>query len=444
VGRTDRCGHTPFNCTTAMAETKTKHYANKDEGKRERYFSAQTVYDSAKNAVLAIPISSVVFDHAVSALNFVTKAINDCTNADMVVVDRENAHQLTEKLDGLISDHLIAVDDGLDICRVKLATSLRYLMDSIRSQVRLLQEGKVPNVAARGIGSTWGFVTGLLQGAASQLQNSCPETYGKLNTIAVNVCTNLEVRTLGLVNNMKERSEALAGSSRATIEHVYERITSTSAYVLKAAHPYVHSAVQHGTPLIHPYVEHVKPFLDPLVHRAHAVKQTLEDNRLVGPYVVSACENAARAMQEVQVYCLAEDLSGADQAIQSASAGLGAVGALPLMVVPAVADRAAVTLDRVAKGRAAEVMVAEPVAAVAQAAVTARDAAAGAAAGVAQSKAAAAALKGAAVVRDAVAGTVAGVAETKPVAAALKGAGVLRDAAAGAGAGTGEALGIAK
>lgn len=431
-------------------ESKLNIQTEDNEHERSKPLSSLDIYDRVKGAVLSLPFSSSLFEKAVEALNVTTRFLNERTSASVVVIDQESAEEFTSKLDGYVSDQLLRLDDGLDNLRRQLYEALQALYMAIRTQMQLLRAGKLPEAAARGFGASYGIAMGVFQAVGNRVKTNYPETYDKLAIIAGNLWSGLENRVEVLVNSAKVSVDNFAGHSRNAVNDVDVRITEASAYILQSAQPYMHTAVQRSAPLFNsaveasqPYVAQAKPYFEPLVNRAQEVHKALEDNKLVGPYVARAYENVNRTLQDAKVYCLAEDIADAQGPIRSAASGLGAAGALPLCVVPAVAERAVLTLDRVAKGRMVE-EVAVPVAAVAEGAVLVRDVVAGATAGAAQGRGLQKMIAPVAQARDVVVGAAAGASQGRAVQKAAAPVTAARDAVAGAAAGAAQCVGLAK
>ena len=304
-----------------MSESGVASFIYKEGEDRPWYFSTLAVYDSVKSAVSALPVSPSLFNKIVETLSTLTQFLKEKTGANVVVVNEENATELIGKLDGFMHDQLIVVDDGCDHLRSKLAFVLQGLIDGLVAQKNLSMK-KLADLADRSevfkqdavtaAKDKYEYVLNLLKSAVSAVKARYPETYEKVSAVATNAYQRVEDKTTSMLNSAKSTTNTLVDLSKTSVN---EKITETSAYILKTAQPYVHSAVQRSTPYVvtavevsQPYVVQAKPYYEPIIQRAQEVRQALEGSELVGPYVVRACDTANWTMEGVKVYCFSNDV----------------------------------------------------------------------------------------------------------------------------------------
>ncbi len=281
-----------------------------DSPEKPWFLTTTAVYDVVKKTISSIPHSKTVFDKSVDTIVMLTDYINDKTGSHIVVIDHERANELISKLDGLFGDLLINVDDGFDNLRGKLATSVRGLIESLIEQKKLAvakgselmaQAEKARDVTTQNLLTRYEQSSEVLKGLIEKLKAHCP----------AQVTEYLEKS----YQSYEQRTQELLIQAQATSNHWYDhadtRFASTATYLLKTAQPYVHEAVQRGQPYLQnavevsqPYVAQAKPYFEPVLGRAQEVKQRFEENKLVGPYVVSAYATANKTLDQVKDYCL--------------------------------------------------------------------------------------------------------------------------------------------
>lgn len=287
-----------------------------DSPEKPWFLTTTAVYDVVKKTISSIPQSKTVFEKSVDTIVMLTDYINDKTGSHIVIIDHERANELIAKLDGLFGDLLINVDDGFDNLRGKLATSVRGLIESLIQQKKLAvakgselmaQAEKARDVTTQTLLTRYEQSSLVLRDWIEKAKARCP----------AQVTEYLEKA----YQSYEQRTQEFLMQAQATSNHWYDhadsRFASTATYLLKTAQPYVHEAVQRGQPYLQnavevsqPYVAQAKPYFEPVLDRAQVMKQRFEENKMVGPYVVSAFVTANKTLDQVKDYCLVDHNQG--------------------------------------------------------------------------------------------------------------------------------------
>lgn len=283
------------------------------------YLTSTVVYETVKKTVAAIPHSKALFDKSIDGIVALTDFINQKTGSKIVVIDHEKANELIDQLDDILGRQFIRVDDGFDELRSKLAGSLRRLIESLVEQKKLAVATKNVLVAkvesARDV-TTQSLTTRYEQAAAvfrsllEKVKTRCP---AQVSEFLEKSYDSADKRTKAILTTAQATSNSWIDRGLDIYHNADSQFSWATAYILKTAQPYVHTAVQRGQPYLanavevsQPYVQQAKPYLDPLVVRAHGVKSALEENKTVGPYVARAYATANKTLADVKVYCLSE------------------------------------------------------------------------------------------------------------------------------------------
>ena len=282
----------------------------------QHWINTHVLYAQVKKALSSIPTSKFVFEQSIFAIATVTNLINDKTKANILVVDLEKANDLIDKLDGILSDQFIRLDDGLDALRAKFMTTVRKLMESLVAHkevaveyinTKTAQANQVKNDAVDKMKSRFERFLATLQEMLEVVHKRFPVEYEKASALAVSSYQTVEQRTGALLNTAKVSSTGLLGYGFG----LFKPLETKVRFLLKTARPYVHTAVQQGTPYftkavdvgmpyVQPYVEKAKPYVDPLVGAAQV-------STLMGPYVAKVVETATFAFEEAKTYCTGEE-----------------------------------------------------------------------------------------------------------------------------------------
>lgn len=301
------------------------------------FLSSSVIFRLVKQAAGSIPMSALVFEQSINGIATLTKFINEKTNANIVVLDQEKVQDLINHLDGVISDQFIRLDDGLDHLRSKLGSVLRKLIVSLIDQKKLVQafllkkkeETKdISDAALALIKTRYEQAVDVLNALLTAVRNKYPEAYDRACVAVTKSYEEAEVKTQEVIEFVGGKSQEVKdyvdvtaesvkttcsgwlGSGFKLIDQADVRVLTYSAFLLKTAQPYVHSAVTVTSPFLatavevsQPYVVRARPYVDPLVQKAQGYNHALQENKLVGPYVVRALETATLVFEEAKTYC---------------------------------------------------------------------------------------------------------------------------------------------
>ena len=287
------------------------------------YLTSTAVYETVKKTVAAIPHSKALFDKSIDGIVALTNFINMKTGSNIVVIDHEKANELIDQLDDILGGQFIRVDDGFDNLRSKLANSLRRLIDSLVEQKKLavatrnVLVAKVENardVTTQSLTTRYEQAAAVFRALLDKVKTRCPAQVSEFLEKSYDTA---EKKTHAIFTTAQATSTSWIDRGLDIYHNADSQFSWATAYILKTAQPYVHTAVQRGQPYlanavevsqpyVQPYVQHAKPFLDPLVERAHGVKHALEEHKVVGPYVARAYATAHKTLADVKVYCLSE------------------------------------------------------------------------------------------------------------------------------------------
>ena len=260
-----------------------------EKGQKPWFLTSAEVYKIVKHAVLAIPKSEVVFDKLLQGIAALTKFINDATRAN-IVFEPNQCYELITKLDEILSEQLVVVDDGFDALRNRLCSNLRLLIVSLIRHKEWAESyiTDAPENAKLALTTRYETALALLALLTSKLEERFPKA-SKLATTTVDTV-------------------------KITVENgksIYQNGFDWNLYLQKAlvlAQPYVQSAVVYGLPyaekvkdISYPYYEKAAPFIAPVVAKTETA---LKENKYVGDYVTKAIDTSAVIIEEVKSYAL--------------------------------------------------------------------------------------------------------------------------------------------
>jgi len=280
------------------------------KGEKAWYTTPTEIYKYVKNMASNIPKGQQFVEKSISSISDATKYINESTRLN-VAVDQEQTYQLINKLDELVSEQMIRLDDGLDDARGRFATSLRSLMNALVAQKNRAEEyaKNTRSSAANAVKTRYEQVQAMLQSLLVKVREIYPEGYDQVAAIAHSS-----------IEKAVELQNSAQGYVKATTNKVHgyahSTIFGTVQYLLKTAHPYVHMAVVTGQPYYYkaldasgPYIVSAKPYVDPLIERAEHVKDSLHDSKLLGPYIDTAFSYAEVVINETKNYAIPPEAS---------------------------------------------------------------------------------------------------------------------------------------
>jgi len=280
-----------------------------EHGERPWFLSTVEIYILVKKTVESLPYSQLLFDKSMAGIARLTKYINDNTTSNLIVLDANQSHELIEKLDSILSENLVILDDGLDGLRAKLSSSLRQLLVAIvnhkqwtESKAKKIKHATVETVYTR-------------YELAMQFVHSLVETVRARFPLVVETAEK-SAENLQKARNIAEKYvvdvndsvKSFVDKTKSNVEH---QTFGSLIYLLRVAQPYVHRIVNTSAPLVNktlsvsmPYLEQAKPHVNKIVSKAVDVTNTLKESKLVGTYVDTALSYAHVAIDETKSYVL--------------------------------------------------------------------------------------------------------------------------------------------
>lgn len=279
-----------------------------EHGDRPWFLSSVEIYVLVKKTVEALPYSQALLDQSLVALSQLTKYINENTTAKLVL-DVDQAHDLIEKIDSILSEQLVVLDDGLDGVRAKLSSQLRQLLTALVNHKKWAESkaDETKDAAFKSVQTRYevalGFVNRLVEVARARLA----------------VVTDLYEKSVEKVQATKAAAEQyvqdINNEVKSFSSNIRNKVDSQTIgsilYLLQVAQPYVHKLVNTSAPLVsktlqvsQPYIEQAKPHVEKIVSRAVDVTNTLKENKYVGSYVDTALVYAQVAIDETKGYVI--------------------------------------------------------------------------------------------------------------------------------------------
>jgi hypothetical protein len=288
-----------------------------EKGNKPWFVSPIEIYRVVKHAATSIPKSQEIFEGSINAISVITKYINESTRLN-VVVDLNQVYELINKIDSILGEQLVVLDDGLDGLRGKLANSLRQLLNALVSHKNWAEEylktngEKAVNNARTRYEQALDFIQSLVQKAREKYPGFVNpifvsvEKAQELGNQAASVVTN----TTGAIKSyVNQTQEDVKSQIAKTQEGIHATLFGALQLLLKEAQPYVRKTYLIGTPYIskvlgvsEPYIERAKPYVDPLLELATNVGERLKENTTIGPYVNSAISFAKSAIENTEQY----------------------------------------------------------------------------------------------------------------------------------------------
>ncbi len=294
--------------TTADVETKVIFVEEEEEGKvtntsesfltilekghKPWYLSTSEIYKLVKGATKFIPRSGELFEQSLQAIALLTKYVNESTRIN-IVFDVDQTKELINKLDDLLSEQLVIVDDGFDSVRAKFNTNLKLLITALLQHSEWAQ-----NFAKQQKDNATQVVSSQFEHALlilALLKNTAETKFPKVAKLAS--------ETIERVKSTVESGKQLYHGE------VPEYIRAYTLQFLTTAQPYVHKAVNYSIPVVqkavdvsHPYYDKASPYVTPVIEKAQAIESSLRENSQYGPYVARAVETSAYWWNELILY----------------------------------------------------------------------------------------------------------------------------------------------
>jgi len=267
----------------SMETTKPIPVVNKSDSE-DKLFSTLRVFESIKSAISTISTNQQLFEQSLSIINQTTQFINANTGV-VVVFDVSKLNELLQTIDEVVCKNLAKLDDGCDNLRSKLSLALLELLDAVVAHKKYAED-VIGDVVKTRFEQSRDF----MRAAVAFAQEMYPKARDDVVTYA--------------------QSSSVAKIINREVS-IQESAVTVAAALLTAAQPYVHDAYKRGEPLVlqtldayHPYIEKSKPFVDSVIVKASNINKQLQDNNVVGPYVVRAVDTASFALETTMVYCV--------------------------------------------------------------------------------------------------------------------------------------------
>jgi hypothetical protein len=267
------------------------------------FLSSREIYQAVKDSAAAIPHGKEVFDASLQALVRLTYAIQTSSAAavdtaqqqpaPVVAVNAQQSYELINQLDGILADHLVALDDGLDGLRDQLARQSRHLITAVVLHKKKWTETLLPEDSQSAASNTrfeqaLQLLTSILQRAEAQF----PKTAAVVRLTATRVVAGIEQGTQFWHSTTTPHSLA----------------TSVVASLLQRAQPLVHRSVEYGAPYWNHTLSLSRPYAKPVFELAKAtagsVEEKLSSNQRFGKHVIRVHDVAFSWMEEIGSYCI--------------------------------------------------------------------------------------------------------------------------------------------
>jgi len=292
--------------------------------------NSSSMYEHIKKLLCALPVSKAAFEHSIDAISKVTKFINDSTAAKIPLIELDQVNELLIKLDVLLSDQLVKLDDGMDHYRAQFSAAIHRLIESLIEQknVAISIANEKTDVVLSLVKTRYEQALEVFASLLKTVRDKYPQTFEQFSSTAVGAYNSVVRKSSEVATFVSTSNEVVKAASKEFFDSVKgsnSTMYTATFYLLKLAQPYVHQVVQKSTPYIanavevsSPYVVHAKPYLDPLLERAHGINGALLDNKLVGPYISSAIEKASFALDETKAYCIPPEQVTAHELVAAA------------------------------------------------------------------------------------------------------------------------------
>lgn len=287
-----------------------------EHGDRPWFLSSLEVYTLVKKTVEAIPYSQLLFDSSLASIAQLTKYINYNTKSNLIVLEVSQSHELIEKLDSILSEQLVILDDGLDGLRAKLSSNLRQLLVAIvnhkkwaESKAEATKDATVKTIRTRFEYAMY-FVHRLVDKARERF----PVTIDHIEKSVEHVQAIGHVAhqyAIDVNDTVMQISDKAKSNTLKIFSKIDDQAVGSLIYLLRLAQPYVHKLVNTSAPLVSktlsasdPYIQRAKPHVEKIVSKAVDVTNSLKENKFVGVYVDSALNYAQVAIDETKSYVI--------------------------------------------------------------------------------------------------------------------------------------------
>lgn len=262
-----------------------------EKGQKPWFLTSSEIYKLVKSAIYYIPKSELILDQTINVIAKVTKYINDNTHIN-VVLNAEDSYNLINKLDEILAQQLVVLDDGFDSLRAKLSSSLRMLISALVKHKDWAENYAKDhgNQAKEALQTRYERALGVFQHILTKVQERFP--HGS-----------------AFVNDTYEKVVSKVEESRSAVR---ERVEGYAAAVLGKAQPYVHRVVEYGAPYVQtavyvssPIVKTASPYvIDPVLNRAVSVENQLKENKYIGHYVEKVLGLSYSFLGELKAYAI--------------------------------------------------------------------------------------------------------------------------------------------
>ena len=254
---------------------------------KERPFSTLRLFESIKIAIAAMTTNQQLFDQSLVIIRQSAEFIKANTGV-VVVFDIAKLNELLLTIDEVICKNLAKLDDGCDHMRFQFSLALGELLDATIAHKKYAEEVVGDAIKIR-LQQSKDFLRAAVAFAQEKYPKARDDVVAYAQSTSVGKLINREVG-------------------------IQESVITAASTLLVAAQPYVQDAYRRGEPLVlqtldacNPYIEKSKPFVDSVMTKASDVHKQLQDNSVVGPYVVRAVDTASFALETTREYCVPVD-----------------------------------------------------------------------------------------------------------------------------------------
>jgi ElaB/YqjD/DUF883 family membrane-anchored ribosome-binding protein len=283
------------------------------------FLSSCEIYKLIKHSILLLPYSETLFQKSLHGITLVTNFLNDKVasaasssssssssssrnpqanknnkkgNHHYLPLTEQECSDLLNKVDAIISEELIMLDDGFDDLRSKLSGKLQGLRASLLSYQQNIRER----------------INESLDSSSASLTAACSSRYDQSMTSLALLIQELREKHPKItekLNSITSTAKNLESSSRSSLQRYASSLLTT-------AQPFVHSAVNVSLPYLikaqeisSPYYEqYASSYVQPVLNKAVNMEHSLKENKLLGNYIIKLEETSLNVIKEIEHYAL--------------------------------------------------------------------------------------------------------------------------------------------
>jgi ElaB/YqjD/DUF883 family membrane-anchored ribosome-binding protein len=276
------------------------------------FLSSCEIYKLIKHSLLLLPYSETLFQKSLHGITLVTNFLNDKVasaassssrnpqanknnktgNHHYLPLTEKECSDLLNKVDDIISEELIMLDDGFDDLRSKLSGRLQGLRASLLSYQQNIRER----------------INESIDSSSASLTAACSSRYDQSMTslaLLVQELREKHPKITEKLNSITSTAKNLETSSRSSLQRY-------ASSLLITAQPFVHSAVNVSLPYLikaqeisSPYYEqYASSYVQPVLNKAVNMEHSLKENKLLGNYIIKLEETSLNVIKEIEHYAL--------------------------------------------------------------------------------------------------------------------------------------------